>query len=58
MFFYDYFFHKKMQGLFFFKSGNKYYGDFANGKKEGKGIFVFTDGSWYEGSWKNEIIRG
>jgi hypothetical protein len=35
-----------------------YVGNFANGKKEGKGKYTWEDGSWYEGDWKNDKREG
>ena len=39
-------------------AGNKYEGDFRNGKPEGKGIMYFKNGDRYEGDYKNGKPEG
>jgi len=41
------------QGTYTFSSGNKYVGEFKNGKRHGKGTFTQSDGYKYIGDWKN-----
>lgn len=41
-----------------FASGNKYEGDFLNGKPHGKGIYTFADGEKYEGDFLNGTQHG
>ena len=38
--------------------GAKYYGDFINGKREGKGISEYSDGSKYVGEYLHDIQHG
>lgn len=40
------------------KNGDKYEGEFVNGKKQGKAKFSWADGSVYEGSIANNTING
>ena len=30
----------------------EYVGEYKDGKKHGQGKFTYTDGGWYDGSWK------
>jgi len=41
-----------------FPNGNKYVGDFVDGKFHGLGIFYFTDGNKYIGDWVEEVREG
>ena len=36
----------------------KYKGDFLNNKREGKGIYIFSNGDKYEGHYKNNLKEG
>ena len=36
----------------------KYEGDFANGKREGKGKYITKDGEYYIGEWLNDLKHG
>ena len=40
-------------GRLFKKDGSVHTGEFENGKANGKGVFIFPDGSYYEGNMKN-----
>ena len=35
-----------------------YEGETKNGKKEGKGKYIYNNGNRYEGDWKNDIKEG
>ena len=35
-----------------------YKGEMQNGKKHGKGIYLFPNGERYEGEWANDQING
>ena len=37
---------------------NTYYGSFKDGKRHGKGTFLYADGSKYEGNWENNLKHG
>jgi len=37
---------------------SRYYGDVVDGKREGNGTFIFEDGSFYAGTWKNNNPYG
>ena len=39
-------------------NGDKYVGDFLNGKMTGKGIYYFENGDIYEGDFLNGIFEG
>ena len=39
-------------------SSGHYIGDSKGGKKNGKGTFIWNDGSKYEGEWKDDKIEG
>ena len=41
-----------------YENGNKYIGQFVNGKREGYGIMYFSSGGKYEGHWKNGLAEG
>ena len=43
-----------MIGIFYYKNGSKYNGEWKNDKKEGKGIFYWNDGAKYDGEWKDD----
>lgn len=37
------------QGIYKFKNGARYTGEYVRNKKHGQGIFIYPDGSRYEG---------
>lgn len=41
-----------------FANGNKYEGDWVNGKLHGKGTYTWADGRKYEGNWVNGNAQG
>ena len=45
-------------GIFSYKSGAKYMGDFKNGKLQGQGILSFSNGDKYIGQWNNQHREG
>ena len=44
------------KGIHYYKSGNRYEGDWRNDEKEGKGIMYYNNGKKEEGIWKNGKI--
>ena len=42
----------------YLNNGDKYEGDWINGKADGKGIMYFNDGERYESDWKNDERKG
>ena len=36
----------------------QYFGDIVEGKKQGKGKLIFSDGSFYEGNFKDDLFNG
>lgn len=45
-------FHGK--GYYFFDTGERFEGDFLEGKKSGTGIYKFLNGNIYEGEYFND----
>lgn len=39
------------QGLYRFKNGARYIGEYIENKKQGNGTFIYPDGSKYEGTY-------
>jgi len=37
---------------------NKQYSEFRNGQREGQGVYKFSDGGRYEGSWRDGRYSG
>ena len=47
------------KGILYYKNGNiKYEGNYLNDKKDGKGKYIFEDGNYYIGHWKNDLKNG
>ena len=44
--------------MFIFSSGDKYEGEFKEGKKHGFGTYTFHEGSKYEGEYKDGEYHG
>ena len=42
----------------YYNNGDRYEGDWRNGKKEGKGIYYYNNGDRYEGDWRNDKKDG
>ncbi|CAK4085668.1 unnamed protein product [Aphanomyces euteiches] len=40
------------------KRGNRYEGEFANGVRDGFGVFYYANGARYEGHWENNVKNG
>jgi len=38
--------------------GSYYHGNFANGVKQGKGVYFWADGSKYSGQWQQDEMSG
>lgn len=38
--------------------GTKYIGQIKNGKRNGRGLFYYNDGSYYEGYWRDNKMHG
>lgn len=47
--------HLDSEIYFFRPTGQKYVGEWKNGKQHGKGKFYADDGQMKEGEWKNGI---
>jgi len=41
-----------------YANGDTYAGDFKIGKRDGEGIKNNADGSWYKGSYKDDLPHG
>ena len=46
------------QGTFLYPNGNKYKGEFRQGKRQGKGLLTFGNGNAYNGDWLNDQRDG
>jgi len=51
-------FCKTGKGIYTYKDGSVWNGEFKNGKAYGKGICQYADGRRYEGYWKNNVPQG
>lgn len=45
-------------GAINYKNGNRYVGNFLNGKRNGYGLFYYKDGSIVSGTFKNNLAHG
>jgi len=41
-----------------FQMSNSYEGNWVRGRREGFGVFLFSDGAYYRGEWKNNLKHG
>ena len=39
------------KGVYTWKDGRKYEGEYKNDKKDGHGIYIWADGRKYDGQW-------
>ena len=46
------------QGTYTFASGDKYVGQYKDGKRNGQGTFTFADRSKWVGAWENDNLNG
>ncbi|CAF3600529.1 unnamed protein product [Adineta steineri] len=46
------------KGKMDFASGDKYTGDWIEGKRTGHGVYIFARGNRYEGQWKDNKMHG
>ena len=48
-----------VKGIIYYKNGNiKYEGDFINDKYEGNGKYIYENGEYYIGEFKNGLKHG
>lgn len=45
-------------GVYIWKSGGKYEGNYENGRRNGNGTYSFPNGEKYEGGWENNVKSG
>uniref|UniRef100_A0A2K6EEQ0 Radial spoke head 1 homolog n=1 Tax=Propithecus coquereli TaxID=379532 RepID=A0A2K6EEQ0_PROCO len=45
-------------GVYRFKNGARYIGEYVKNKKHGQGTFIYPDGSRYEGEWADDQKHG
>lgn len=45
-------------GTIAWRNGDRYIGNFNQGKRQGKGRFNWANGQWYEGEWRNDTATG
>jgi len=48
----------RTKGTITYSSGNKYVGNFSDGKFNGEGVFYYVSGGKYSGNWKNGKMEG
>ena len=46
------------RGTFYFAAGEKYEGDWRDGKPNGRGVKTYADGRRYDGEWKDNTKHG
>ena len=46
------------RGVLLYNNGDKYYGNFKKGKKDGIGVFFFKNGAKYFGQWEQNKMEG
>jgi len=49
---------KSGKGIYTYKDGSKWIGEFKQGKAYGLGVCEYADGRKYEGQWKNNVPQG
>ncbi len=50
---------KLSNGVYMFKNGDKYQGDFKNDQRDGRGVYTWENGDVLNGIWQNnEIVEG
>ena len=49
---------KTEQGTLTYPDGNKYVGEFKDGKKHGQGTWTFADGRVLKGTFRNDEFLG
>jgi hypothetical protein len=49
---------KHGKGTDVFANGDKYTGNYKNGKPEGLGVYTWSNGSYYEGEFKSGLKEG
>lgn len=45
-------------GVYQWRDGRRYEGEYHQNKKHGKGNYIYSDGSLFEGAWKNGQQHG
>ncbi|XP_044803352.2 radial spoke head 1 homolog [Bubalus kerabau] len=45
-------------GIYKFKNGARYIGEYVRNQKHGQGTFIYPDGSRYEGEWADDLRHG
>lgn len=50
--------HKTGKGVFIWKDGSKYIGDWKSNMANGKGTLYYSDGDIYSGDWTNDMAHG
>ena len=46
------------EGTHFLANGDRYVGEWKNGKKHGRGMYYFTDGAIYAGEYEVDFMNG
>ena len=45
-------------GTFYYGNGDKYLGEWLNGKKSGQGVMIYDNGDLYDGEWFQDLFEG
>jgi hypothetical protein len=46
------------KGTYVYTNGYSFEGTFVNGKREGRGKLIDSEGGWYDGMWANDQFNG
>jgi hypothetical protein len=49
---------KHGKGIIHYYNGDKFVGEFRDGKKNGKGAFTYSSGETSSGKWQNDLFIG
>ena len=49
---------KSSVSYYFHSNHDEYVGDWVDGKRHGSGELACTDGSLYDGQWRNDLFNG
>ena len=46
------------KGKYFYKTGDKYDGEWKDDKKSGEGVVIYFNGDIFRGNWEEDTIMG
>ena len=44
--------------MYYYASGDRYDGDYVDGKRHGHGVFYYANGNHYDGDWVDDKYHG